>query len=144
MNSFSRRAILLTGVALLLAVATPNSGQLLPLDIVMQEKLDRTQRLLEAVVLQRHVTVEHYADELRRLSDASTWTSLESDDYLLHALDFQDAADELTAEARIGDNEGVAAAFSELVFGCVNCHTYLIGRDMAANAEVRAGATPGS
>lgn len=136
MNSFSRRAFTLTGVALLLAVATPNSGQLPPLDVVMQEKLDRTQRLLEAVVLQRHVTVEHYANELRRLSDASTWTSLESNEYLLHALDFQDAADELMAEARIGDNEGVGAAFSELVFGCVNCHTYLIGRDMAAVGEV--------
>ena len=142
MNSFSRRSLTLTGVALLLSAATPNSGQLPPLDIVMQEKLDRTQRLLEAVVLQRHVTVEHYADELRRLSDASTWTSLESNEYLLHALDFQDAADELTAEARIGDNEGVAAAFSELVLGCVNCHTYLIGRDMAAAAEVDEGSTP--
>ena len=143
MNSFSRRALTLTGVALLLAVATPNSRQLLPLDVVMQEKLDRTQRLLEAVVLQRHVTVEHYANELRRLSDGSTWTSLESDEYLLHALDFQDAADELMEEARIGDNEGVAAGFSALVFGCVNCHTYLIGRNIAAAAEVRGGATPG-
>ena len=142
MKPFSRRSLTLTGVALLLAAATPNSGQLPPLDIVMQEKLDRTQRLLEAVVLQRHVTVEHYADELRRLSDASTWTSLESNEYLLHALDFQDAADELTAEARIGDNEGVATAFSELVLGCVNCHTYLTGRDMAAAAEVDEGSAP--
>ena len=103
MNSFSRGSLALAGVALLLAAATPSSGQLPPLDVVMQEKLDRTQRLLEAVVLQRHVTVEHYANELRLLSDASTWTSLESSEYLLHALDFQDAADELMAEARIGE-----------------------------------------
>ena len=46
------------------------------------------------------------------------------------------------AEARIGDNEGVGAAFSELVFGCVNCHTYLIGRDMAALADADEGSAP--
>lgn len=127
MMSLSHRSVALTGF-LLLGAVTPSSGQLPPLDELMRSKLDHTQRLLEAVVLRQHVTVERYASELLLLSDATTWTSLQSDEYMRYAFDFQDSAQELMEAARLGDEDGVALAFSELVFGCGDCHAY-VGRE---------------
>lgn len=127
MMSLSHRSVALTGF-LLLGAVTPSSGQLPPLDELMRSKLDHTQRLLEAVVLREHVTVERYASELLLLSDATTWTSLQSDEYMRYAFDFQDSAQELMEAARLGDEDGVALAFSELVLGCGDCHAY-VGRE---------------
>lgn len=95
----------------------------------MQRKLDHTQGLLEAVVLRQHLTVERYARELLMLlSDATTWTSIQSDEYMRYAFDFQDTAQELAESARLRDDDGVALAFSELVLGCGDCHAY-VGRE---------------
>ncbi len=127
MIRLSRRFGALTVIVVLSAV-TPSSGQLPPLDELMQQKLDHTQRLLEAVVLRQHITVERYARELLLLSDATTWTSLRSDEYVRYAFDFQDTAQELAESARLGDDDGVALAFSELVLGCGDCHAY-VGRE---------------
>ena len=124
----SHRLAALTGIVLLLTAVTPSSGQLPRLDELMQQKLDHTQGLLEAVVLRQHITVERHARELLLLSGASTWTSLQSDEYMRYAFDFQDTAQELAESARLGDDDGVALAFSELVLGCGDCHAY-VGRE---------------
>lgn len=128
MITLSHRVGALTVVVVLLTAVTPGSGQLPRLDELMQRKLDHTQRLLEAVVLQQHITVERDARALLLLSDATTWTSLQSDEYMRYAFDFQDTAQELAESARRGDDDGVALAFSELVLGCGDCHAY-VGRE---------------
>ena len=133
MNALSHRFGALTVIVVLLSAVTPSSGQLPPLDELMQQKLDHTQRLLEAVVLRQHITVERYARELLLLSDATTWTSLQSDEYMRYAFDFQDTAEELAESARLGDDDGVALAFSELVLGCGDCHEYLGREDYQAD-----------
>lgn len=128
MITLSHRLAALTGIVLVLTAVTPSSGQLPPLDELMHKKLDHAQGLLEAVVLRQHITVERHARELLLLSDATTWTSLQSDEYMRYAFDFQDTAQELAESARLGDDDGVALAFSELVLGCGDCHAY-VGRE---------------
>lgn len=61
MFTLSHRVGVLTVIVILLTAVTPGSGQLPPLDELMQQKLDHTQRLLEAVVLRQHITVERDA-----------------------------------------------------------------------------------
>ena len=132
MITLSHRVGALTVVVVLLTAVTPGSGQLPPLDELMQRKLDHTQGLLEAVVLRQYITVERDARALLLLSDATTWTSLQSDEYMRYAFDFQDTAQELAESARRGDDDGVALAFSELVLGCGDCHAYLGREDYQA------------
>lgn len=133
MSRITLRSIMLVGTAVLLAGTTPRTAQLPGLDALMQQKLEQTERLLEAVMRDRNLDVERYANELKLLSDVSTWTTLESDEYYHYAAEFQDVADELMEEARVGHGNGIAYTFTELVLVCTDCHAYVRGASRQAN-----------
>ena len=103
----------------------PNLGDL------MQQKLQHAQNLLESVVLGDHTSVERFANELTLLSEASTWTSLRTLEYLQYASSFRDSSSRLVAEAQGRNMERVAFAYSELVTTCVQCHRHVRGAQRA-------------
>lgn len=107
------------------------SAQLPDLNNLMHQKLEHTQNLLEAVVLGNHTAVERFANELTLLSEASTWTSLRTLEYLQYAARFRDSSGRLEQEAQNRDMEGVAFAYSELVTTCVQCHRHVRGAQQA-------------
>ncbi len=112
---------------LILAAATVGSAQRPGLGELMREKLDHAQALLGAVVLGNHAEVERTADELVRLSEASTWSPLQTPQYLHHASDFRVAAQSLADEARARDIDGVSLAYMEMTLSCVQCHKHVRG-----------------
>ena len=112
---------------LVLAAATVGSAQRPSLGELMREKLDHAQALLGAVVLGNHAEVERTAGELVRLSEASTWSPLQTPQYLHHASDFRVAAQSLADEARARDIDGVSLAYMEMTLSCVQCHKHVRG-----------------
>lgn len=103
------------------------SAQLPNLGDLMQQKLEHGQNLLEAVVLGDHTSVERFANELTLLSEASTWTSLRTLEYLQYAASFRESSSRLVEEAQAQNTENVAFAYSELVTTCVQCHRHVRG-----------------
>ena len=87
-------------VVVLFALMSTHAGsaQLPNLRDLMRQKLEHGQNLLEAVVQGDHVSVER--NELTLLSEASTWTSLRTPEYLQYASWFRDTSGTLVAEAR--------------------------------------------
>jgi len=130
-----------TAIALGLALGTgmaldgagrPAAAQLPNLDEIMRNKLQHGQDLMEAVVLGQHTAVERHAYELTLLSEASTWTALRTPQYLEQAAGFRDSATRLMEAAQQQDMDRVAAAYTELVTTCVQCHRHVRG---AARAD---------
>jgi hypothetical protein len=107
------------------------SAQLPNLNELMQQKLEHGQNLLEAIVQGDPVSVERYANELTLLSEASTWTSLRTPEYLQYASWFRDASRQLVAEAQDRNTERMTFAYTELVTTCVQCHRHVRGAQQA-------------
>lgn len=116
-----------TMVILALLSTQTGSAQLPNLGDLMQQKLEHGQNLLEAVVLGNHTSVERFANELTLLSEASTWTSLRTLEYLQYAASFRESSSRLVEEAQAQNTESVAFAYSELVTTCVQCHRHVRG-----------------
>ena len=126
-----KRSIGLGLVLLTVAFSTTGSAQLPRLGELMQQKLDHSQQLLAAVVLGNHVNVERYANELVLISEASTWSPLQTPEYLHHASDFRETANSLIEEANARNIDGVSLAYMEMTLTCVQCHKHVRGARMA-------------
>ena len=118
-------------VFLTLLSTQTGSAQLPNLGDLMRQKLEHGQNLLEAVVMGDHVSVERFANELTLLSEASTWTSLRTPQYLQYAASFRDSAGSLVEEAQNRNMERVSFAYTELVTTCVQCHRHVRGAQRA-------------
>ena len=121
------RPVCIGALLLVLAATTIGSAQRPRLDELMRQKLARAQALVGAVVLGNHAEVERAADVLVRLSEASTWSPLQTPQYLQHAATFREAARSLAEEARARDIDGVSLAYMEMTLSCVQCHKHVRG-----------------
>ena len=122
------RPVCMGALLLVLAAGTTiGSAQRPDLGELMRQKLDHAQALLGAVVLGDHAQVERIAGELVLLSEASTWSPLQTPQYLHHAANFREAARSLAEEARARDIDGVSLAYMEMTLSCVQCHKHVRG-----------------
>lgn len=130
-TSWTRRTMATIVVTLAAGSLPVTAGQLPNIDEIMREKLEHGERLLEAVVLGQHVAVERHAYELTLLSEASTWTSLRTPEYLRYAAAFREIAERLMTQASERNTEEMSFAYTELVTTCVQCHRHVRGADTA-------------
>ena len=114
-------------VLLVLAATTVGSAQRPDLGELMRDKLMHAEALVRAVVLGSHTQVERSATELVRISEATTWSPLQTPQYLNHASQFRVAAQTLADEARARDIDGVSLAYMEMTLSCVQCHKLVRG-----------------
>ena len=121
------RAAAAAALLLLLAAAATESAQAPSLGDLMRDKLDHAQALLAAVVLGDHGRVERLANELVLLSEASTWSPLQTVQYLHYASDFRESARSLADAAAERNTDGVSLAYMELTINCVQCHKHVRG-----------------
>ncbi len=121
------RPACLGAVILVVAATTIGSAQRPSLGELMREKLMHAETLVGAVVLGNHVQIEQSAAEMVRLSEATTWSPLQTPEYLHHASDFRVAALSLADEARARDIDGVSLAYMEMTLSCVQCHKHVRG-----------------
>lgn len=118
-------------VLLTVTFTTTGSAQLPRLSELMQQKLEHSQELLAAVVLGNHVGVERYANELMLISEASTWSPLQTPEYLHYASAFRESTETLIEEANARNLDGVALAYMEVTLTCVQCHKHVRGARLA-------------
>lgn len=127
----TRPSIWLGLVLLTVTFTTTGSAQLPRLSELMQQKLEHSQELLTAVVLGNHVNVERYANELMLISEASTWSPLQTPEYLHYASAFRESTETLIKEANARNLDGVALAYMEVTLTCVQCHKHVRGARLA-------------
>ena len=125
------KSMLLAGVLLATTVTTAGSTQLPRLDQLMRQKLAHAQDLLEAVVLADHVAIERLANELVLLSEASTWSPLQTPEYLHYASNFRESTKILIDDAEARDIDGVSLSYMEMTLTCVQCHKHVRGGQRA-------------
>ena len=121
------RATLTAALLLIMALTTTGSAQLPSLGQLMRDKLDHAQELLGAVVLGDHGRVERIANDLVALSEASTWSPLQTVEYLHYAADFRGSAHALMEAAAARNTDGVSLAYMEMTLNCVQCHKHVRG-----------------
>lgn len=114
-------------VVILLAVfgfaAGPTQGP--EVNRIMREKLDHTQKILEAVVTSNWVELEIHSRELERLTGDPRWMVLNAPEYARHSVAFKRAALALHEAAARRELEAAPRAYVSLTMSCVQCHRYL-------------------
>jgi len=96
-----------------------------PLLTIMDEKLEYSQQLLEAIVFEDFQTVARIADELHLLSELSSWDVIRSPEYTRRSLEFQGVANRLAEVAEERNLDGLALGYVELTLQCFQCHRYM-------------------
>lgn len=105
---------------------------------IMRQKLDHSQGLLEGLVLENFDIIERNANDLRILSDLSSWNVLRTPEYQRLSTTFRDTADRLSRSALNESLEGATLAYVELTLQCVECHTHVRGVRQARALDGRA------
>ena len=121
-----RLKLVAIGTVLALGTGGP-SAQSAGLKPVMRDKLENTQRLLEAVVTVDYAAIVRHADALGRIteSEIASWQRVAQAEYAKHATVFVLSVSGLR-EAAAGKNIDAAAfEYSTLVSSCLGCHRYI-------------------
>jgi hypothetical protein len=92
---------------------------------VMREKLEHTQKILEAVVTSDWISLEAHSRELERLVQDPRWTALKYPEYARHSAAFVRSIQDLHRAAVQRDLEKTPKAYIAVTLSCVECHRYL-------------------
>ena len=121
-----RRLLVLSGLCMAgVLTSLTLSQQSDPLLTIMDEKLEYSQQLLEAIVFEDFQTVVRIADELHLLSELSSWDVIRSPEYTRRSLEFQRVANRLAEVAEERNLDGLALGYVELTLQCFQCHRYM-------------------
>ena len=98
-------------------VAASNTTQAL-----MRQKLENAHGLLEGIIREDYALIIKYGEALANISRATTWHKLDSEDFMVHARNFQASTDYLLEQARAKNIEGVALGYVRVTLDCMRCH----------------------
>ena len=128
------QALVIAGVVFGLAALSATQGP--DVQSVMREKLEHTQKILEAVVTSDWVGLDRHSRELERLTDDPRWTVLKYSEYARQSAAFRQAVRNLRTAAAQRDLEKAPQAYFAVTLRCVECHRYL-ARERIANQKGR-------
>ena len=123
-------------IAVVAALIQTAGSQEAPTKLFMRSKLEHSQKLLEALVIEDFKGMAKESQALSLLSLAASWQVLQTPEYAQQSLEFRRAADAIHNAAEKKNLDGAALAYVEMTMKCVNCHKYVRGVRMAA-AEPR-------
>ena len=101
--------------------------------VLMQVKLNSTQRIVEGLVMGDYRKIELAADTLAKVCDSSNWRRLEDEAATQYRLELARSAKQLREFAQASQNSKQASAihlnacssaFNRCLATCVNCHDY--------------------
>ena len=126
-------------IAVVVAIFSPaaKAGQGPRVSRLMHEKLDRTQKILEAVVTSDWASLETRSRELERLTQDPGWSVFNSPEYAQYSAAFIRAVQDLHTAAVQRDLENAPQAYAALTLKCVDCHRYLARARMGAREATR-------
>ncbi|MEO2199266.1 MAG: hypothetical protein ABGY72_24715 [bacterium] len=123
------RGIWLSGAVLLITTAgtVAEARQAPTLPEIMRQKLEHSRQLIEGLVLERFETIERNANDLRILSDLSSWNVLRTPEYQRYSAGFRDTANRLSQAGLDRNLDAATLAYVELTLQCVECHKHVRG-----------------
>lgn len=92
---------------------------------VMKQKLESSQKVLEALALEDYDGVAAASQRLSLLTLESSWHVLQTPEYRRESEEFRRAADLITTSARGKNLDGATLAYMQATMKCVQCHKYL-------------------
>ena len=122
-------AVLMSAVVGFTAVQAqgPEVGRL------MRQKLDHSQKILEAVVTSNWASLAMHSEELERITNDQRWMVLKAPEYADHSRAYVQSIQALRQAAAARDMEKAPEAYSAMVLQCVDCHRY-VARSRIAKA----------
>jgi hypothetical protein len=108
---------------------------------LMHKKLDYTQKLLAAIVMNDADNVALNADALVRVSKEAEWNIFNTPQYEMNSEDFRRSAAKMARQAKEKDLEGVKLTYLEMTMTCFHCHRYV--RDVGTVKAPPAGEETG-
>lgn len=105
------------------------------LNRVMRQKLEHTQKILEAVVTSDWIGLETESRELEAITNDSGWMVLNQPEYARHSAAFVRSIQALHRAAAQRDLEATPKAYIEVTLQCVNCHRYLARERIARGSH---------
>ena len=116
--------LILCAVLLVFGSASP-SGQTTATRKVMQEKLELSQQVLEAVMTSDFDGLQRGSEALARVTGKPGWMVLRTPEYARYSAAFAAAVQELATAAKDRDLDAAAVRYSAMTMTCYQCHRYV-------------------
>lgn len=107
---------------------------------LMRQKLERSQRLLEALALADFPRIAINAEELQRISVEAQWIQPHSPEYAEFGDDFRHSLGRVVQAANNHNIDGAALNFVQVILTCVQCHNVV--REGQALASISDSSIP--
>jgi hypothetical protein len=91
----------------------------------MQQKLELSHHVLEAVMTSDCDALERDSNALARLTEKPGWMVLTTPEYVRYSGAFVNAVQELSAAARDHDLDAAAIRYASMTMACYQCHRYV-------------------
>lgn len=120
--------IIRVGLTTLLVIGlgtTAMASQTVPLKQLMRQKLDLSEKLLEAVVTSNWLELGRRSRSLEQLTNDPAWAVLNMPEFGRRSAAFAQAARDLVEAAEKRDEEATPLAYLSLTLSCVRCHQYV-------------------
>ena len=98
---------------------------------VMREKLQHTQRLLQAVTTSDWAQMQRETQALADITKSPTWTELITPELRPYTSGFQKALADLSKAAERHDYDTAGASYANLVATCFACHKHVMNSRIA-------------
>ncbi len=111
---------------------------------LMQQKLDHSKSILEALAVEDYSQLAKSAQALSLLSLESNWNVLTTDEYIQQSAAFRHACRVIQEAAHEKNVDRAALGFMDLTVRCVECHKYLRKNASASKDIAQPSATTGT
>lgn len=91
----------------------------------MREKLDHTQRILEALTTSNQALLMRESEALSRIAASPRWSELRTPELRAYTDTFLKAVADLNASAKRHDLDTAAVNYNALTTSCYQCHKHL-------------------
>lgn len=92
---------------------------------LMKQKLQHSQRILEAIAINDFDGLAKHAEELVLLSKEAEWKVVKTPRYETYSNDFRRNAEALIQSAKEKNTDAAALAYVDLTLNCVKCHKHV-------------------
>ena len=118
-------------VALVLLTASAASAQTARTGRLMREKLQHSQRILQALTTSDWALLQRETQALTSVTKNPTWTELITPELRPYTGAFQKALADLTTAADRRDYDSAGASYTALTSSCFGCHKHVMNLRIA-------------
>jgi len=118
-------------VALVLLTASATSAQTARTGRLMREKLQHSQRILQALTTSDWALLQREAQALTSVTKNPTWVELITPELRPYTGAFQKALADLTSAADRRDYDSAGASYTALTSSCFGCHKHVMNLRIA-------------